>query len=301
MNKNIYLKIWVLTIFVSIAISSKAQVGFFKTGYFQNQYLFNPAQSGLTDKELNFNIGFLRESASVNNGPKTMYLTGEYGLTERVGLGLNLITDKFGPLSTTKLMITYAYHLKLNSDDQKLSFGVSAGGVQQKVNEFDVVGDLSDKLIYDFNQNKMLFEADFGAAYSYDKLSLQAAVPNIVASLRNTGKNELNQSTFFASAAYKFEIDNTADITIEPKAAFRSYKGIESILDLGANATFLQKFNVFGLYHTNQNITAGLGLKFLNALQFSAAYTTQNSGLKQSFSGSNFEVGLRYFVRTAKK
>nr|WP_199158904.1 PorP/SprF family type IX secretion system membrane protein [Pedobacter sp. ASV2] len=295
--KKILIKLYIAAVPIGISVNVKAQIGFFKTSFFQNQYLMNPAQSGINSKQLNLSLGYLRESGSVSNGPKTMYTTAEYGLNEHVGLGINLVSDKFGPLATTKVMATYAYHLKLSSEGQKLSFGISAGGVQQKINEFDVVGgDLSDKSLYDFNQNKMQFETDFGVSYAYNNLSLQAAVPNIIFSLKNSNSNILNQATFFAAAAYKFEVDESASITIEPKVGYRSYKGIKNIGDLGANIAFLQNLNFFGIYHTNQNVTAGLGLKLLNTIQFSAAYSTQNSYLRQSSSGSNFEVGLRLFL-----
>ncbi len=275
----------------------KAQLNSLGTGYFQNQYLYNPAMSGLNEKQANLGTGY-RKYGNVTNGPQSIYLLGDYGFNAKMGVGVNVFFDKAGLINTSKIMGTYTYHMQVGSEDQKVHFGLSLGGVQTRLNNKEITGDIDDPSLYNFNDQHMKFETDFGVAYTDGKLNVQAALPNMISTFRNDEKNLANRSIFFAAASYKVKVSEEADgITIEPKIAFRGIKGNSSIFDAGANVTFLEdKLNVFGLYHTNKSITAGAGIKIASFAQITALYSTQASELK-TYSGGDFEIGLRFNLK----
>lgn len=277
-------------------INAKAQTANFGTGYFQNQYLFNPAMLGANANQLNVNAAFKRESTGIDNGPKTLYFSADYGFGNAMGLGVNVLVDKLGPLSTTKLMASYGYQLKID-DSQKVLFGLSAGGVVERFNTIDVVGDGADELLYNYSDRKMQFEADFGAAYVRDGLTVQATAPNLVATLGNQERSSLNLATLFAAVSYRFNLTGTdrSAINLEPKVAYRTFKGLKNLIDVGANADFMQNlFNVYGMYHTNKSFTGGVGFKALDALQIAASYTSASNSYNGGSLGNAFEVGLRF-------
>jgi type IX secretion system PorP/SprF family membrane protein len=302
MRKQIQIILFLLTIGFGLPIGVNAQTGNFGTGYFQNQYVLNPAMAGLNSKEFNINTAYNKESTAVSNSAKTIYITADYGLSNAVGLGVNLIMDNIGALSTTRIMGTYAYQVKLNEDNQSLHFGVSVGGVKERFNANDISGDPSDVFLYNFNDRKMQFEADFGVAYLRDRLTLQATAPNFVSTLRDTEKTILSQGTFVASAAYKISIADGGDpINLEPKIAFRSFKGLKSIIDAGANVDFVQNtINLFALYHSNKSVTAGIGFKVLGAFQVSGAYNSGSDNFSGGTIGNSFELGLRFYTKGNK-
>lgn len=301
MKKQVKIILSVLALGLGMSTEVNAQAGNFGTGYFQNQYVFNPAMAGLTAGELNINSAFNGETAGISNGAKTLYLTADYGLNDKTGLGVNLMMDKIGGLNTTRIMGSYTYGIKLSSDDQRLNFGLLAGGVVDRLNEIALSGDLSDQQLYNFNTRKMQFEADFGIAYLNKGFTLQATVPNLVSTLRDTEKTILSQNTFFASVGYKMGFgESKAQVNVEPKVAFRSMKNMKSIVDAGANVDFLQNtINVFALYHTSKSVTGGVGFKVLDAFQVSASYNSGSEALGGINAGNNYEIGLRFY--TTKK
>ena len=296
--QTILLLIFLLAMAFCVPMAANAQTSSFGAGYFQNQYLLNPAMAGLKPTELNLNTAYNRESTSVSNGAKTMSFTADYGLSDAVGLGFNLSLDKVGALSTTRIMGSYAYQLKLNDDNQSLHFGLSAGGIQERFNANQIIGDPSDEMLYNFNDRKMQFEADFGIAFQYNGLTLQAVSPNLVSTLRDTEKTVLSQGTLVASAAYKLGFGDASNpVHVEPKVAFRSFKGLKSVIDAGANVDFVQNtINIYGLYHSNKSVTAGIGFKVLDAFQISGAYNSGSDGFSGGTLGSSFELGLRFFT-----
>jgi type IX secretion system PorP/SprF family membrane protein len=280
-------------------IKADAQNGVFGSAWFQNQYLFNPAMSGLNAQEFNLNTAYQAPFNSVPGGPRALYATADYGFNNQVGAGLSVINDKEGLFSNTRIAATYSFHIKAGEQGQQINFGVSAVGILEKLNTYDITGNPNDPLIYNFNDRSMQFEADFGAAYTDDKLTAQATVPNMVALFGNRQRDVFEAQTLFVAVAYKVNVDDSADgIAIEPKLACRGYKGYQNVVDGGANVIFLKDvFSVYGLYHTSKTVSFGLGLKFLDALQLTAAYNTQTSPLQNFPLSNSFEVGLRYFVK----
>ncbi len=301
------MKIQLRTIFAAAilafvgATDVKAQAGNFGTAYFQNQFILNPAMAGLKNGELNLNTAYNGETAGISNGAQTLSFTADYGLKEVMGLGVGVMMDKIGGINTTKLMASYTYGLKLNSDNQRLNFGLSAGGVMERLDELALSGDLSDPNLYNFNNDRMQFEADLGASYFNKGVTFQVAAPNLVSTLRKTGKTILSQNTFFASVGYKFSVgESKSQINIEPKVAFRGVKGLDDIVDAGANVDFLENtVNVFGLYHSSKSLTAGFGVKVLDAFQIAGSYNFGNENIGGINSGNTYEIGLRFF--TTKK
>lgn len=281
-----------------------AQTGNFGTGYFQNQYIFNPAMIGLKQQELNVNAVYKQESTAVNNGSKVMSLTADYAFSNAVGVGLNLSLDKIGSLSTTKMMATYGYQVQIDDNNQKLQFGLSAGGILERFNTSSITGDATDPFLYNYNQRPMQFEADFGVAYIRDRFTLQAAVPNLVTVIGDKERTVLTQATLFAAASYRFKLtgDGTEAINLEPKVAFRGYKGLKHVIDGGINADFMQnQLNIYGMYHSNKSVSAGVGFKAIDVLQISASYLSRSNDARGAGAiGNAFELGLRFFV-SAKK
>ncbi|HEY0272421.1 MAG TPA: type IX secretion system membrane protein PorP/SprF, partial [Chitinophaga sp.] len=213
-----------------------------------------------------------------------------------VGAGINLLRDHAGLLTTYKLMATYSYHINLGDDHQRLHFGISAGGVQHRLDYQGVSGDLNDPSLYNYNQdNSMKFEADAGAAYTDGKLNLQVAFPNIIANARKEPGNVINRTTFFSAASYQWKpAGGDAGVSITPKVAYRRMKGTDDILDAGINIGFLgEVLNVYGLYHSTKNLTAGFNLHLFGQLDILAGYTTQTKELKSSSNG-DLSFGLRY-------
>lgn len=303
MKRNYRFLIFILA--SCFATKTQAQVGVNGSGYFQNQYIFNPAMTGLSEKELNLNLAYLRQnnSGADNSAFKTIAGTADYGFNKSIGAGLAVYNDRAGAISSTKIVGTYSFHMSLAEEKQKLHLGFSVIGLQQRVRQDGVTGDPADPAFYNFNTRKMQLESDFGAAYTDDAWTIQATLPNLVALINDRPRDQIfSQSTLFAAASYRLKLTDEGEdqIAIEPKAVYRGFKQTKNIVDAGANVTFLNNIlNMYGMYHTNKSVTAGVGYK-LDFAQITASYSSAPSALSGFSLGTQYEFGVRFQLPSKK-
>jgi len=260
--------------------------------YFLDPYLANPAMAGI-DTGLHVNLAYRRQWSGFDGAPETKAMTANYQLFKRVGIGMNIFNDKAGLLNNTKVAFTYAYHLPLSLEGTSaLHFGLSGAFIARRLDTKSVNGDPTDPDINAFNRRDNYFEADFGLAYTHKGLTLQASLPNLVSLVKNSSTDlGIDRSLLFAAAGYKFETGDQLS-SIEPKVCFRDIKGYDNIVDAGANFTFLQhQLNAFGMYHSSQGFSAGVGVNYRYIAGFQLIYNSQTGGLN-NYTNGVFEVNL---------
>ena len=298
-NKELMKKIFNTVLSVLLLLTAiqnaNAQLNQMGAAYFQNQFQTNPAMAGL-EKGLNLNMGYLQQWSNVPGNPTVQTITADYSITEKAALGLNFYNDRSGIFSRTRTVASYAYHLPLNSEEQKLSFGLSLGFMSERVNTEDIRGNVNDPNVAAFNQRETYMDGDFGLAYTNRKLNVQAAIPNMKSFLnKDVNGNTVDRSTFFSAISYKFDLEGEGGFGLEPKLAYRGVKGLDNIMDAGLNLTYANnKINVFGMYHSTKSSTFGVGLNYQN-LGFGGMYSTANSILS-NYSNGNFELSLKMIL-----
>lgn len=258
-----------------------------------NQYLANPAMAGL-EKGLKLNLGARKQWSNMPGSPRTQSLSGNYAFTEKVGAGLSVYNDESGLLKRTRVMGSYAYHLPLNDEGNKLSFGISLGFMDERIMNEKISGDAGDASVGKFNQRETYLDGDFGAAYTGGKLTLQAAIPNMKSVFKKDVESSVDRSTFFSAASYKLGMDAALPgFVIEPKVVFRGVKGHDNIVDAGGNFSFSNNaFNFMAMYHSSQSATFGFGVELGKEASLLGMYTTETSAIKQQM-GATFELGLK--------
>ncbi|TCC85853.1 PorP/SprF family type IX secretion system membrane protein [Pedobacter hiemivivus] len=269
-----------------------AQLNPLSAQYYTNQYLANPAFAG-AEQGLKLNGVYRKLWNNVPGSPLTQNLTTDYGFN-KVGIGLTLNNESAGLQRQTRIVGTYAYHLKLNESNDQLHFGVSIGLMSQRLENADIYGNASDPMVGQYNDRKPYLDGDLGIAYTSGKLSLQAAVPNLKSVLKKDAIKLADVATFYAAASYKIKISEGAEaMNLEPLVAYRGVKGFDNIWDAGAQLDIANK-QVFllGMYHSTENATFGLGMNFKKKYLVSGIYTTQTSALSNYTNGS-FELNLR--------
>lgn len=285
--------ITLLAILAGFGTGANAQVTGFKSVYFKNQYLANPAMAGI-EKGLNLNIGYQRQLTSIPGGPRLQTLTADYAIGNNAGVGLNVNSDKAGLINHTRAMGTFAYHLPLSAEGSKLNFGISLGVSGVNINNQAIIGDQGDTEAQDLNNRRMYVDGDFGASYTSNSWTVQGSLPNLKSVFTKEEQQNLSydRATYFAAIGYKIPFKSYSNGHVEPKLAYRGMKGYDSIVDLGVNLDLTSyNFNLMALYHTNKSMTVGGGFKLLDTnLLF--AYTT-NGGQMGSFVNNSFEFGVK--------
>jgi type IX secretion system PorP/SprF family membrane protein len=272
----------------------RAQLNPYQAIYFQNRYLVNPAMAGL-DKGLNINLADLRQWTEFPGSPKSQSLTTEYQATDKVGLGLNINDEQSGIFRQTRLIGSYAYHLPLSDDNQKLNFGLSLGINDSRVDYKSVIGDLTDIELSQYNQKGPYFDGDLGLSYSSNNLSIEGVLKNLNTVIFNRGgqRVDVDRTVFFAAISYKIALsDDITDSSVEPIAAYREIKGFRNIFDLGVNF----KMNYCHLdfqtiYHTNDNWAFGF---VLNRQSYNISFDYNlYTGQIANYTNGAFEIGLK--------
>lgn len=281
-----------IVILLATTLSSKGQLTPFQQGYYLNKYLTDPSMAGL-QQGLNINLGYRQQWSSFPGTPKTQTLTADYQATDKVGLGLNISNDKAGLIQQTRIMATYAYHLPLSTNGQRLNFGLSLGINDPSISYSSVNGDQSDVQIADYNQLKPYVDGDFGISYSSEHLTIEGAVPNLKATLfKNEDERiDVDRTTFMTAASYKITLPGNS-LTVEPKVMFRGVKGYDNIFDAGVNFSMVSTgLSLQGIYHSSQNV--GMGFAFdQKAFGLSFNYNLE-TGPISTYSSGAFEFGLK--------
>lgn len=277
-----------------LPIMANAQLNPMGSVYFQNQFLANPSMAGI-EPGGRLNGAMKAQWTGVEGGPRIQTLTADYGLpNEKVGLGLLVYNESAGIINRTRFTATYAYHLSLNSSTDFIDFGLSAGLMNEWVDVGKAKGDLSDEVLGSFNDRRMYLDGDFGIAYRNEKLTLQAALPNLKRFLkRDEIRNVIDRSIYYFAAGYKIRSEDVLS-SIEPKIVYRGVQNYRGIVDVAANLQFLEdKLMLSGVYHSTDSMTIGLGANYKSTFSLLFQYTT-NTAQMQSYSNGEFELGLRY-------
>jgi len=174
-------KLFVALLLAVLAVSerSSAQLNPMGAQYFQNQYISNAAMAGASPG-LNLGWGYRRLWTNIPGNQGVQMLAADYSLNDKVGFGLNINMEQSGLFKQSRTMTSYAYHLPLgDKGNSKLSFGISAGFMNQRITTEEIKGNPNDISVNDYNNRRTYFDGDFGMAYRGKRLTLQAALPNL--------------------------------------------------------------------------------------------------------------------------
>lgn len=145
------------------------------------------------------------------------------------GIGAILYSDKNGFHSQNGVYLTYAHHILFSrspTDLNQLSFGLSAGALQYKLDETTFLQDGNDDpLISGIEQSATEFNVDFGFSYHLYDFYAHATVKNL---LNNDGvnfNNNANGLNFNNLRTYLVSLGNTfskfnSDWSFEPSVMF---------------------------------------------------------------------------------
>ena len=288
-NFNPFIQLGALALVFTVSIaSSSAQINPLGAQYFQNQYLANPAMAGY-QSGMRLNLGYRNQWDNIPGTPKNVSVTGDYG-TEKVGVGINFFKDEAGLLNRSRIQGSYAYHLPLNDDSQKLHFGISLGLQTERLNNQAIVGSANDQTAVRFNEQESILDGDFGMAYTSSNLSIMGSISNLKRQLKVEDEQSADFGTFYTAIGYKIK---SADWQIEPRVSYRGIRNFQNILDMGAEIrTASDQLGFMGMYHSNKSMSFGLSYHQKKDWQLFLLYNNPTQELK-SYATGTFEIGLQ--------
>ncbi|GAA3556545.1 type IX secretion system membrane protein PorP/SprF [Snuella lapsa] len=233
--------LFVLTILLLFCHKAKSQEGLpVYTDYLtDNYYLIHPSMAGVANCS-KVRLTARQQWFGHEDAPKllTLSINGRVGDSQSA-LGGILYSDKNGYHSQTGAYATYAHHLMFSRSEldlNMLSFGLSVGFIQYKLDETTFLADGFDPRVSGIVLSETNLNIDFGFSYHYLDFYAHATIKNL---LNNSGINNdieitSNLRRYLVSAGYVFS-KYGSEWSYEPSLMFQYKDGTkEASIDINA-------------------------------------------------------------------
>ena len=238
MNLKKYCLLFVIAVFSQFTFAQEG-LPVYSDYLTDNYYLIHPSMAGVA------NCSKLRLTArqqwfGQDDAPnlQTLSINGRIGDTPS-GIGAILYNDKNGYHSQMGAYITYAHHIMFSRNEidlNMLSFGLSVGAIQYKLDETAFLNEGFDPAIAGIEQSATNMNIDFGFSYHFIDFYAHATAKNI---LKNEGINNdieitSNLRRYLVSVGNVFS-SLGSEWSYEPSIMFQYKEGTrESSIDLNA-------------------------------------------------------------------
>ena len=300
MNKNLVLII-VLFLFLNIhQIRGQQELNF--NHYMLNSQVFNPAFVGL---EENLTISLLNSLQWIGfeGNPTINAIFLDAKLKNNLGLGMELISDKIGPISSNFVAINAAYHLKLNKNSRRLSLGIKLSGNDHNIslNSFNF-DDITDPNVRT-KDSYFITNIGFGLRYYSDQLYFSFSIPYFFETKIINKKRH-----YYLSGGFKKELKKK--LIINPNFLIKKASNTPASIDV-STMLFYEDLFWFGVNYgasdngfISPNVSGGnlsfiSGFKLIPALSIGYSVTSQIGNWTGSANSRSHEIYVKF--STSKK
>ena len=300
------------------------------TQYVLNQYILNPALSGI-ENYMDVKLSHRHQWTGIQDNPVTTYLTvhGPIGKSDyrttatsysvpgenprgqsywqqytaaepHHGVGLQVVNDQTGPLSNFSAYATYAYHLGLSARTN-ISAGIGVGISKLSLNaaKLDFANPMDpavansgiiNKVRPDITAGIYLYSADY-----FVGISAQQVVPQNIEFSDNTVKETKGRSIphLFATAGLRTLLSD--DINLIPSVLVKYITPIKPQVDFNAKLMYRDLIWAGVTYRTEDAFAGMLGLSVSNKFNVGYAYDYTTSGLANYAKGTH-EIIIGFLI-----
>lgn len=299
--------------------------------YMMNRYLYNPAFTGFEDY-WDIKTGYRQQWTGFNTNMSSFYATANmaFDKTDRTssgktpfisrtirrtftptktrkntyranfhqGLGLQAMTDNFGPLSSISLGASYGYHLSLGGEN-KLAVGATIGAYQRSLNIGGfTVKDEGDPYMTQSKLNGIQPLVNAGALYYSRKFHIGLSINQIVMdnyglTRTNIAKNDTvrilwlgqtNPNLFFQ---FGREIKGGRYWTFSPSILAKYMKNVALGVEASLKINFDDLVWLGASYRHKEAIGAMFGVHLNQNVYMTYLYENHNLGLARTSLGSH--------------
>ena len=298
------------------------------TQYVFNNLLLNPAVTGI-ENYIDLKAGYRSQWTGLEGAPVTSYLTfsapfgsdfvqgdatamspgNEANPYSRAysqnyqaapphhGIGFMVVSDQAGPIGTTNIDATYAYHLGVASNFN-LSLGVAAGLNHVSLNTSMLsLENPNDPLIANGNNSQWKPDLSVGvwgysADYYFGVSAQQLLSQNQYFTTSNsTVNNSKTMPQFFVTGGYKLFLSD--DMTLLPSALVKFISPVPPTFDVNMKLAFQDRFWVGASYRHNDSVAGLFGLNISSLINISYSYDYTTSALRTVSNGTHeIVIGL---------
>ena len=324
---------YIVCLFGLIASSSLGQQRPQYTQYIFNNYLINPAISGI-ENYVDLKAGYRNQWTGLDGAPVTNYFSIHAPLGKNFlhgnstsfggqednpmnrsylqtymaaephhGVGMHAVVDKAGPINRLDVTATYAYHLGL-TESLNISVGVAAGlsKVSLDISKITLENNIDPAIVASENER---LTPDLGAGIwlygprYFIGLSAQQLLGQTL-NFTNDGKYTQGKAVphYFLTAGYKIFIGE--DIAAIPSVMVKKVSPAPNTYDTNLKLAFRDKFWLGGSYRHGDSFSAlaGFNVSYLFNLSYSYDFTTSDLG---NVSNGTHEIVLGLLLNNRYK
>jgi len=265
---------------------------------FLNPVIVNPGATGFDDDH-HVLLNYKNKWASFPGTPKSLILSYDGPIADRLGFGALLVTDSNGALETSKFQGSVSY--RIDAPTNKIGFGLSAEFIQHGLSNDVFTSTLvstDDMLILQRLEGANYFDVSFGVQGLYNqKLSYGLAFPSLVSSrIEDNGESEDREIGYLFNVGYKFDgLDS--GLVLEPSLFVKNLMNVPFHADINLLGRFLEDRLLGGITYTvggddKLGFLIGVGV---NAFNFTYAYNASRNEF-QSYNNGSHELSLRFDI-----
>lgn len=305
MNKNLqkYRLIAVCIVYVQLCLVQTVNAQ--EPGYFNHQFLqpvlINPGATGFHGGH-EVMAGYKHKWSDFPDAPRTFTALYHGAFAEKVGLGIQLLSDNIGVSQLFHGQLNYAYRFTLNN--AVIGVGLSTGIQNFKITDpqdlplYDPTDPLGNEAIDGY----LIFDGSAGIYGEIDeKLIFGISFPNVVKQriseiAGDVHLDDLNSFPYAVLLGYRYNVKNY-NFLVEPSILVKDLRYSPFLVDINLKFSFLDEQLVGGLGYTlGDNSRAGLLLGTrLDNLRFFYSYDVSLGDFQEHNNGSH-ELTLVYKI-----
>ncbi|MEO8768869.1 MAG: type IX secretion system membrane protein PorP/SprF [Ferruginibacter sp.] len=292
-------KLLLAVVLLTALKTTNAQQLHFTSQYLQHNSMYNPAAAGIASNNL-IGISYRSQWASFPGNPKTYMIYADADLKKlSAGIAGYVYRDETGPTSRTGLQLAYSYHIISKNQKNKFGIGIELRGLQYAIDKSKISASIPDDPILGGASSKFLFDAGAGLYYTNSKLSLGAAVQQLIGSRIKIADipgaythGKLYRHYNF-TASYKLQTGD--DIYLIPNFMTRVIQHAPTEFDFGCKVDYQEKI-WWGLnYRIRQFWSIQAGFKLLKKISATYSYDYYVTPISVFTSGSGaHEIGFQF-------
>lgn len=265
------------------------------TQYIFNSLSVNPAYAGYKE-EWFVQLGLRAQWVGMEGAPQTgtVSIDGILDpLDRRMGLGVQITTDKIGAQSATSATLNYAYRLQLNGEDtQRLSFGLGIGAAQYSLKgELLTTVQPGDVALPIGNQSNIVPDLRLGVFYNSDYWYLGLSALDLFSGPDKRRNQSSSLNVIRSRHAYMM---GGALINVSPEIRIRPSILIKEDFRGPTSADFNTMFIINDKVWIGGSIRTGFDLWKKNLEGSSPGKENSISGIVQFFVNERFRFGYSY-------
>jgi type IX secretion system PorP/SprF family membrane protein len=213
-------------------------------------------------------------------------------VNKNIGIGLNFLNDKVGPVNQTSVALDYSYSIKVN-DKGRLNVGLKAMMNYIQADLINLKLDEANDINFSSNYYKVTPNIGIGLYYHTDKGYVGLSTPKIIEtkiSKNNTEATKLNRH-YYIIGGYVFELNDKWKL--KPAFLTKLTQNAPISIDLSVEAYYGNKLSFGVMNRVKDSYGVLVGYRISDQLKAGMSFDQTISRL-HNFNKGTYELFLSY-------